>query len=166
MIDDPASTFQIQGAVFNGAPLTFRGESLTILRNSQFSDSPLTFQGRVLDIEDSGFDGKQGIIQDNGTSTLKNVDITNYTQFGYKLTMGRADITGGWFAHDPSVQASPTGASPPWALRVEAAGDSDSALTTTGTFFDGSETVACNPIGPESLGAIYSITDTLQIHIK
>jgi hypothetical protein len=153
---------------FSSAHYTFGAGTLTIQDGTTFTDTPLKFQGQALSIVDAAFNG-QGIEQDHleSTSSLKNVSITGYTQFGYHLLMGKVDITAGAFVHDPTVAASVDGRSPPWALLVEAAGDSDSSVTAHGTLFDGAPAPdsVCMCVGPKSSGAVLSVTTDVPVSL-
>jgi hypothetical protein len=147
-----------------GADVTFRGRDLTIQMASSFSDSLVTFSGRTLSVKDTSFVGL-GIVQVNSLmpSTLENVDITNYTQFGYRLSSGHLTISNSRFTHAPSVMPSANG---PWALLIDAAADSDSAVYSQGTLYDGATVTPqpCMVFGPDADGAVYSISEHIEIN--
>jgi hypothetical protein len=147
----------LMNTTFDNSPYDFKGHELWIQGNSTFRTSPLAFSGALLKVQGASFNNSaltfsgpsliiqgasfvgQGIVQDypGSSSTLDGVTISDYDQFGYKLRTGNVDISGGSFAHLGTATPSLDGSAPPWALRVEAPGDSDSSVTTHGTMYDG-----------------------------
>jgi hypothetical protein len=151
----------------SNAHYTFGAGTLTIQDQTSFTDTPLTFQGKSLSITDAVFSG-QGIEQlSESTSALNNVIVTGYTNFGYHLQMGKVDIEGGSFSHDKSVLPSADGQSPPWAVWVNAPGDTDSSVESHGTLFDGSPppVEVCMCIGPKSCNTVLSVTTDVPVSI-
>jgi hypothetical protein len=147
-----------------GADVAFGGRDLTIQMASSFSDSIVTFNGRTLSVKDASFVGSRGSIEQGSpgsTSTLYNVDITNYTQWGYHLITGQVAISESRFAHASTVMPSPAG---PFALLVDA-NDTDSSVSSQGTLYDGATftPMPCKVSGPDADGAVYSIKYSIDI---
>jgi hypothetical protein len=159
-----AGTAELQTATFKNAPVAFDAGDVTIMTGTSFDNSPLRFGGSTLHVTGAVFTGV-GIEQHAGTSTLDNVEISNYTQFGYRLANGKATITGSRFAHDPAVTPSPDGKTPPWALWVDAAGDSDSSVSSQGTLYDSKPFAPqpCTVYGPDAVSGLYSISQHIEI---
>ncbi|HVU51076.1 MAG TPA: hypothetical protein VHL80_10345 [Polyangia bacterium] len=164
-IEQSAGDAVIGTTALTGAHYTFGGTgTLTIKSGTTFKDTPLKFQGHALSITDAAFDG-QGIEQlSESTSTLQNVAITGYTDFGYHLGMGKLDIQAGSFARNVNVPPSAAG---PWALLVDAPGDTDSSVESQGTLFDGSPPPAevCMCVGPKSCTSVLSATTDVPVSI-
>jgi hypothetical protein len=175
-----ANDVSFENVTFKKAPVTFNGGSLVIKGATSFLDSLLTFAGVSLDATDAVFSG-QGIQQlgatgsaaSTSTAWLKNVTITNYMQWGYKLANGQLTISHGTFAHNPSVTASPDGQSAPWALKINADADTDSWVSSQATSYDGVnfmpdkcdtiDQMTCGVVGPQTYGAVYSISPGIKV---
>jgi hypothetical protein len=154
------SDVRIQNGTFQNAPVTFGGHELSIQGITSFTDSLLTFQGKSLIASDAVFSG-QGILHNavGSTSMLTNVQITNYQDFGYRLVLGSVNVFGGAFIHDPAVPAN--GTSGPFALRVEAAGDTESSVNSHSTLYDGAQAppVECSGGLAVSFGTLLWVGD-------
>jgi hypothetical protein len=167
-IEQSSGDAVIGTTAFQDAQYHFAARSLTIKAGTTFKNSPLRFQGQTLSINDATFDG-QGIEQDKEESmaSLQNVTLTRYTQFGYHLMMGKVDIEGGSFTHDQSVSPSKDGMSPPWALLVEAASDTDSSVQSHGTLWDGKVPPqdVCMCVGPPQWPSELWVTDDVPVTV-
>jgi len=153
---------------FKSAHYDFGAGTLTIKSGTSFKDTPLRFQGQALSITDAVFDG-QGIEQDKEESmaSLQNVTVKGYTQFGYHLMMGKVEMQGGTFTHDTSVSPSMDGMSPPWALLVQAASDTDSSVQAHGTLWDGNMPPqdVCMCIGVPKWPSELWVTDDIPVTV-
>jgi hypothetical protein len=167
-----ANDTSLENLTFKHAPMTFEGSALVIRGSTSFTDSLLTFKGTSLQVNDAAFSG-QGIYQAGASpsvATLSNVSITGYTQFGYRLGNGQVTIANGNFVHDQSAAQGPNG---PWALRIEAAFDSDSSVTSVATRYDGvafrpptcssPDQTACTVVGPDTCAGVYTISPGIRV---
>jgi hypothetical protein len=149
-------TISGDATTFTSSPLTFNGGKLSISAGV-FRDSLLTFQGTSLSAADALFDG-QGIIQGgaNSTSIIEHTQITNYTQFGYRLDLGQVRLLDSTFVHSPSVTTDPkTPDMPPWALLIKSPHDPEgSSVSSMGTTYDGTTPVTCIA-GPDAVAGVY-----------
>jgi hypothetical protein len=168
------SEMHVENVTFKSAPMTFRGGALTIEGLTTFTDSRLQFDGTSLAATDTVF-VRQGIWQTSlqSTATLRNVQITNYTQWGYQLSGGTLDVAHSMFERDLSIPVSADGKSPPWALRVDANWDSGSKLISQATSYDSAQPFMpvnciadptaqsmCEVHGPDTYKSVYTIVST------
>jgi hypothetical protein len=141
---------------FTNSPLTFSGANLSITAGT-FRDSLLTFQGASLSATDTVFDG-QGIIQGgaNSTATIERAQITNYTQFGYRLDLGQVRLLDSTFVHSPSVMLDLNNPDvPPWALLIKSPHDPEgNSVSSMETTYDGKTPVSCT-VGPSAVAGVY-----------
>lgn len=167
---------ELVNVTFRNAPMQFTGENLTITGSTNFTNSPLsftganlsinagtfrgsllTFQGTSLTATDAVFDG-QGIIQGgaNSTSMIEHAQITNYTQFGYRLDMGQVRLLDSTFIHSPLVMQDLNNPDmPPWGLLIKSPHDPEgSSVLSMGTTYDGKTPVTCIA-GPDAVAGVY-----------
>lgn len=155
----------IVNVTFKSAPMTFQGGTLTIQGLTTFTDSLLTFRGKTLTATDATF-VEQGIWQDSldSSATLQNVQITNYTQWGYRLNRGQVRLVNSAFAHAASVVAKDA-LMPPWALLVQTPNDPEgSSVSSLGTTYDDQPFVPTPPLpcvaGPGAVAGVYYSMET------
>jgi hypothetical protein len=160
----------LNNVTFTGAHFDFNGHGLTIAGSTSFNASPLKFTGASLSVDHATFDG-DGIEQDGNTSSsmLTNVSIKNYTQFGYHLLMGTVYIKDSQFVHGASANESMDCTKNTSALRVEAPGDSDSGVMSSGTTYDGlpPPTQDCGSgfVGPVASGTFLCVTQNVPLSL-
>jgi hypothetical protein len=178
VIGTDAHDTHISNATLINAPMTFDGNALVIAGATTFKSSLLSFGGTSLAIADAVFSGqgiRQAATKGTSTATLQNVQITDYTHFGYKLggEGGTVLLEHSTFLRDSTIVASGDGTSAPWALQVDAAADSDSSVRSLATSYDGVsfmpsrcdfvEDIYCGVVGPRMDGNVFSISPLIKV---